>query len=631
MCCVLSHVQSNIRTPGAFLVSASRSQYGKISQIRILSEVGGICKLARLGKITIMRADGASVPVACNSPGNYCAFKTAANTTYNVSVEKRVGDPAGDLQQKVDNAIVNCKQKQQCELIVPKADYDFGNRTFSIHDAKGLSIRSDGATLWFAGFSSGVFLKQCEDVAFAGFTVDRKPPPYIQATVSSNSNGDLEYFVPEPFPTKLPSGWMFGGPKQGVHGNLFAPDDLWNRKCGVNFDFAKVSSLGNRHFKLKDSGCPQAKRGDVLSAYLWGGFSYTIANSTRVLTEDVTIRATGWLVFGEFDGVGNNTYRRVRAEAAPGRPMASNADGIHSADVEIGPTIDSCYLSRLYDDYFNVHNTFQMVMNISGSALTLVHPHTGPTIVPLEGHTDQFYGTTEPLRRVRVGDNLLFYDPITFDFLGRVAVRSAPRQMEAPANSTLGRQADGLWDVINAKPYNFPGFTPQKYTLQNYRSSVYEVELSAPPPHTTTEHLLVPYVVEIEKNRCRGATVMNSVFEYSTGFFGRWKSSASRIINNTFHHVHTEELELHFLPSFFEGPLTIEDVLIANNTFFVHGNAKKASDIVNFDSKFVHGLVLRDNLVFHESTTAQTLAQVQTSNIEPSTYNVSVEASRLKE
>merc|ERR1711900_32034 len=110
----------------------------------------------------------------------------------------------------------------------------------------------------------------------------------------------------------------------------------------------------------------------------------------------------------------------------------------------------------------------------------------------------------------------------------------------------------------------FRGFTPQHYPLQHFRSSVYEVELLTPPPPTTTGNLPIPYVVEIERTRARGATVMNSVFEYSKGFFGRWKSSGSRIVNNTFHRVNTEELELRNIGSFYEGPLTIEDVLVEN-------------------------------------------------------------------
>lgn len=51
-------------------------------------------------------------------------------------------DPAGELQQQVDDAVVRCREKEECELVVPAGDYDFGNRTFLIRDAKDLILRS---------------------------------------------------------------------------------------------------------------------------------------------------------------------------------------------------------------------------------------------------------------------------------------------------------------------------------------------------------------------------------------------------------------------------------------------------------------------------------------------------------
>merc|ERR1712039_730455 len=93
--------------------------------------------------------------------------------------------------------------------------------------------------------------------------------------------------------------------------------------------------------------------------------------------------------------------------------------------------------------------------------------------------------------------------------------------------------------------------------------------------------------------------------------FGRWKSSGSRIINNTFHHVSQEEFELRFLPAFYEGPLTIEDVLIANNTIYVSGSETKAGDIVNYDPNFVKGLVMQNNLVLKDSAAEEKAAYPQ--------------------
>ena len=81
---------SNIRTPGAFLVSASRASSGELSGVSILSEVGGLCKLAVSGSLlkhkpSVKTAAGVAVVVGCEyAAEGYCAFKTAAQTTYAV-------------------------------------------------------------------------------------------------------------------------------------------------------------------------------------------------------------------------------------------------------------------------------------------------------------------------------------------------------------------------------------------------------------------------------------------------------------------------------------------------------------------------------------------------------------------
>jgi hypothetical protein len=77
----------NIRAPGAFLVSAARGESGKVFGVTILSEVGGVCKLAAGPKKPAVRAvaGGAAVAVVCDA-GHYCSFKTTAKAAYEVTV-----------------------------------------------------------------------------------------------------------------------------------------------------------------------------------------------------------------------------------------------------------------------------------------------------------------------------------------------------------------------------------------------------------------------------------------------------------------------------------------------------------------------------------------------------------------
>jgi len=64
-----------------------------------------------------------------------------------------------------------------------------------------------------------------------------------------------------------------------------------------------------------------------------------VANSTRVTTQDVAIRASGYMAVSEIDGHGEHTYLNVSVTPGPGRLITVNADGFHSEDVDHGPLI----------------------------------------------------------------------------------------------------------------------------------------------------------------------------------------------------------------------------------------------------------------------------------------------------
>jgi hypothetical protein len=101
------------------------------------------------------------------------------------------------------------------------------------------------------------------------------------------------------------------------------------------------------------------------------------------------------------------------------------------------------------------------------------------------------------------------------------------------------------------------------------------------PPTPTRMSLPVPYLVEIEKTRGMGAVIRNSNFSYSTGFFGRFKSSHARIEGNRFAYNGNEELELSMLPTYYEGPVELRNVTITGNTFQLASNLS-IEDIIRF-------------------------------------------------
>ena len=231
---------------------------------------------------------------------------------------------------------------------------------------------------------------------------------------------------------------------------------------------------------------------------------------------------------------------------------------------------------------------------------------------------------------MRGGEELLVYDPVSMTKMGTGKVRTAgfgARVLSTTAQSetsAIGKAANALYDVTRAGPgckkkgapqpcvpYNFPsmvrtmlllllllcllllvlqlmllpvvlvvlvlttlGQTKQHYPQQRWRSSVYEVSLDAatplPPQPRPGAMAAVSYVLQIAKTQTRGARILNSLFEDSTAMFGRWKSSDSVMKNCTFRTNGQAELEMQLIGSFYEGPITINNVTLEGNSFEVN-------------------------------------------------------------
>ena len=134
--------------------------------------------------------------------------------------------------------------------------------------------------------------------------------------------------------------------------------------------------------------------------------------------------------------------------------------------------------------------------------ITVVQPHVNDQAV--DGHTDEWYGTTEVMRRMRAGDTLRFFDPITFRWLDDVPLAEAPQELNASKSSPIGTAADGLYSAVTGAPYNFPAISlpPSKYyPLQHWRSSVYTVKLARPPPASSMQQLPIQFVVQSGRSR----------------------------------------------------------------------------------------------------------------------------------
>merc|ERR1712166_136531 len=572
---------------------------------------GSVCLAAKRQRLSVCAWQRSG-----RSPGMQIVFLALCGI---ILVESSVGSvmsqanqrAADQLQSRVNQAIADGAK----ELLVPAGDYYFGNRTFLIESAKDLTIYCDppgSATLWNWGWLGAVQVSQCTNLTLRGFTIDRNPTPYIRGQVTSKIGlSSYTFRLASDSATTLPRYWDQGEERWTYGGGQFPFSNTGSFpycgggarcECG-SFDPTSMVSLGGREYRIDNNGCSKALDvGDQFVAITWLGYGYGIANSSQVTTQDMAIRASPYMGASETDGPGGHVYRNFSIAPGPGRLLSVNADGIHSEDVDVGPLIEDCTITRLLDDYWNVQNTIHLQMG-SGAAtgsngyqITLIHPHTGdaPTYYPNGTPiVDKQYGTTEPLLRVAPGDKLRFYDPITLAYLGDRTVTKWPQPQNATANTTLGKKADALLSALRASPYHFGSFTKQHYKVAVFRSTVFQIDLSAAPPNTTVQvetytsngtsraSLPVPFLVEIDKTRGMGAVIRNNNFSYSTGFFGRFKSSNARIEGNRFAYNGNEELELSVLPTYFEGPIELRNVVVHNNIFELASN-RSIDDIIRF-------------------------------------------------
>eukprot|EP01047_Picozoa_sp_COSAG01_P008036 COSAG01_NODE_311_length_19072_cov_73.511727_24_plen_445_part_00 len=365
------------------------------------------------------------------------------------------------------------------------------------------------------------------------------------------------------------SGVMTHGFRRGSVG---APDTR-GRPGGAtgSLNTGGVIEIGPRKFRCgSPSDLSGFKVGDQFVSTVWKGYTYNVENSTRVTTEDLAVHATGYMGVYEADGGGGHVYRRFSLVPRNGRIISSNADGLHSEDVDVGPTILDSKFSSMLDDFLGVHATLLLVQSVETSgtstSLRVVHPHVSD--LNTFGSTDHWYGTSEPMLRVQAGDALDLFDPLTFAKVGTVTAKSAAKLLSPssakPWQSAISKAADELFPDCCT---HFPDFEVEHYKLQHFANSVYEVELTASPPKAASNATILKYVLQIQKTQNAGAVVRNCSFHTSTGFFARWKSSNSVLEGNTWLDTRGQNLEIQMLPSYFEGPSHISNISINNNVF----------------------------------------------------------------
>ena len=282
--------------------------------------------------------------------------------------------PPSPAALAVQSAIDEAVRASRAVLVLPEGEVRFNDAALNVTGAHGLSIggAATGTTLIFRP-GVGVRVQNCTGTTLHSLAVDYSPLPYVHGAVVATPGGD-DVRAPGSVTVRLDEQSL-------TFEELLAhypPHDTWPpvtayAKGTLDFKatvgqwgrapvFTRLSPAADREYSLQSPEAHSLAEGDVVVAPTRTGFTVTLSWTANVTLRDVTLFAAGNMAITEFQGGGGNVYENVSlVPRGPSTPLASNADGFHSSGLRRGPTLHKVRMHNLLDDYFNVHNTFQLV------------------------------------------------------------------------------------------------------------------------------------------------------------------------------------------------------------------------------------------------------------------------------
>jgi hypothetical protein len=282
-----------------------------------------------------------------------------------------------------------------------------------------------------------------------------------------------------------------------------------------------------------------------------------------VTSQNIHIHHSTYFGVEDLNGGGNNVYSGVQMVSPyPNRPLASNADGFHSSGSTIGPTITDCVIKNINDDFFNVHNTLQLVaLLLDSRTLLAIEPHL------FSGASNTIYGTFEVMSRLKAGNLLSIYGintvaPANVIFNGTIT----QIQVNTSDNSKLIQQT---YDIANKMAHGCPLDACSPGLKSWYSAKVYHIQFAENIPSTVDQGMIISSDVFTSK----GAQIRNNVFNMTTANLGRMKSIDGVIESNYLGYSCGMDLEVGPLVNYIEGPLGINGVSITKNTIQGSGSS----------------------------------------------------------
>lgn len=294
--------------------------------------------------------------------------------------------------------------------------------------------------------------------------------------------------------------------------------------------------------------------------------------------------------FLEIGGLGANVYRNVSIVRNPlsSGLLSLNADGFHSDEVAVGPTLVDSELSFTGDDFLNIHNRMKIVCTSldEGRSVVIIDP----------GQSFHF---------LLPGDALRFFELMpgvphsANPYVGTGVVRASRRLNPASdRDAALVTECRLSGHTMEGPPYNVSFINTILQEIAS--SSIYVVNLTTP--------ISVAKFSLVNHDRMSGAgfAVLRNYMHDSAGSGGRviGKSMNGTIAGNVFArfggvHVYSEQ-------EWLEGALGIHNVHLENNTIVdargvpdpTHVDVMSGlSNITCVDTSFVVDGIMENRLV----------------------------------
>eukprot|EP00039_Didymoeca_costata_P032708 m.38969 g.38969 ORF g.38969 m.38969 type:complete len:571 (+) comp9499_c0_seq2:362-2074(+) len=492
---------------------------------------------------------------------------------------------------------------------IPPGEYYF-ERSLIVENAQNLRITMSGVSLVFTlhkgntssanqPVATGIRIINSHNTTLEGsehspLVIDYDPLPYWQGTVVQvlpelpslqpmyvlkplNSVEDLSSWWKGMKEAELvsifwkPDGEMSLATPAGVHTWTFDAT-ITNTSCPSDNSETHTSQSSQQEEQCSiisqwDYGWQAADVGDQLTIQPLTGYTLNIANSSLVELTDIVIHSSPNKALTEFDGLGGHVYERVKVIRNPQGEglLAANSDAFHSAGCKNGPTIRYCEFSNCGDDFFNVHNTMQIVakdvvVDENDVELYIAEPLLHESSAKLYGKNTA-YGTAVQFEHVRQGDNLTFYRPHDLLLVATASVVSAtPSSIVMPSNAS---------QEISAALTKLGLPVAESFGVVTWRLIVSLTQVI--PELLQAGTLPMGYVVNMEGWGAKNTLITESHFHHGYCTAGRMKSTDGVIDGNVFNSSIIHNLQLAPLPQWLEGPMRASNMRFTNNIIMNSG------------------------------------------------------------